>query len=141
MRRPDKMALGTFVYADGFNPASWRHPGSPVHGSTNFAHMLNIARSPQGRPVIAQAGGSAAGIELAAEMAEIVFSLASSLDANRRFYETLKGRMPAFGALQDFVELVVPELQRRGLLRTEYSASTLRDHLGLSFPEGRYDQG
>ncbi len=101
MRRPDKMALPTFVYAYGFNQASSRHPASPVHGSTNFAHMLNLARSPQGRPVIAQAGGSAAGIELAAEMAEIVFSLATSLDANRRSYETLKGRMPAFGRPAD----------------------------------------
>jgi FMN-dependent oxidoreductase (nitrilotriacetate monooxygenase family) len=35
------------------------------------------------------------------------------------------------GGLADFVNLVVPELQRRGLFRTEYSGSTLRDHLGL----------
>jgi alkanesulfonate monooxygenase SsuD/methylene tetrahydromethanopterin reductase-like flavin-dependent oxidoreductase (luciferase family) len=32
----------------------------------------------------------------------------------------------------DFVEQVVPELQRRRLFRTEYGASTLRDHLGLT---------
>ena len=38
------------------------------------------------------------------------------------------------GAFEDFVELVVPELQRRGLFRTEYSGNTLRDHLGLSEP-------
>ena len=35
------------------------------------------------------------------------------------------------GTLDDFVELVVPELQRRGLHRTDYTASTLRGHLGL----------
>jgi len=42
--------------------------------------------------------------------------------------------MPAFfpGAFDDFVHLVVPELQRRGLFRTEYSGPTLRDHLGLA---------
>ena len=33
--------------------------------------------------------------------------------------------------LDDFVELVVPELQRRGLFRTAYEGRTLRDHLGL----------
>jgi N-acetyl-S-(2-succino)cysteine monooxygenase len=33
------------------------------------------------------------------------------------------------GAFDAFVDLVVPELQRRGLFRTEYSGSTLRDHL------------
>jgi alkanesulfonate monooxygenase SsuD/methylene tetrahydromethanopterin reductase-like flavin-dependent oxidoreductase (luciferase family) len=36
--------------------------------------------------------------------------------------------------LQDFVNLVVPELQRRGLFRTEYAGSTLREHLGLTRP-------
>jgi N-acetyl-S-(2-succino)cysteine monooxygenase len=42
--------------------------------------------------------------------------------------------MPAYfpGAFDDFVNLVVPELQRRGLFRKEYSGSTLRDHLGLT---------
>jgi hypothetical protein len=38
------------------------------------------------------------------------------------------------GGLQDFVKLVVPELQRRGLFRTEYAGTTLRDHLGLARP-------
>jgi len=38
------------------------------------------------------------------------------------------------GAFQDFVDLVVPELQRRGLFRTQYSGNTLRDHLGLTQP-------
>jgi FMN-dependent oxidoreductase (nitrilotriacetate monooxygenase family) len=36
--------------------------------------------------------------------------------------------------LDDFVDLVVPELQRRGLFRTDYSGTTLRDHYGLSRP-------
>jgi hypothetical protein len=34
--------------------------------------------------------------------------------------------------LVDFVANVVPELQRRGLFRTEYEASTLRGNLGLA---------
>jgi N-acetyl-S-(2-succino)cysteine monooxygenase len=38
------------------------------------------------------------------------------------------------GGLQEFVNLVVPELQRRGLFRTEYAGTTLRDHLGLARP-------
>ncbi|MGJ8515770.1 LLM class flavin-dependent oxidoreductase [Carnimonas bestiolae] len=36
--------------------------------------------------------------------------------------------------LETFVEQVVPLLQRRGLFRTDYRGSTLRDHLGLPFP-------
>lgn len=41
--------------------------------------------------------------------------------------------MPAYfpGAFDDFVDNVVPELQRRGLYRREYAGTTLRSHLGL----------
>jgi FMN-dependent oxidoreductase (nitrilotriacetate monooxygenase family) len=46
------------------------------------------------------------------------------------------------GGLDDFVNLVVPELQRRGLFRREYTGSTLRDHLGLARPANQFfDQG
>jgi alkanesulfonate monooxygenase SsuD/methylene tetrahydromethanopterin reductase-like flavin-dependent oxidoreductase (luciferase family) len=38
------------------------------------------------------------------------------------------------GSFEEFVRLVVPELQRRGLFRTEYTGSTLREHLGLARP-------
>lgn len=41
------------------------------------------------------------------------------------------------GSLNDFIELVTPELQRRGLFRTEYEGTTLRDNLGLPRPPDR----
>ena len=40
--------------------------------------------------------------------------------------------------LEDFAGAVVPELQRRGLFRTEYLGTTLREHLGLPLPASRY---
>jgi FMN-dependent oxidoreductase (nitrilotriacetate monooxygenase family) len=40
--------------------------------------------------------------------------------------------------LHAFVDLVVPELQRRGLFRSEYEGSTLREHLGLARPESQF---
>ena len=40
--------------------------------------------------------------------------------------------------LDDFVDLIVPELQRRGLFRTQYEGSTLRENLGLKRPENQY---
>ncbi len=48
--------------------------------------------------------------------------------------------MPPFlpGSLDDFVSMVIPELQRRGLFRTEYQGRTLREHLGLPRPPSRY---
>lgn len=41
-------------------------------------------------------------------------------------------------SLDDFVDLVVPELQRRGLFRTAYEGRTLRENLGLERPASRY---
>jgi FMN-dependent oxidoreductase (nitrilotriacetate monooxygenase family) len=38
------------------------------------------------------------------------------------------------GAYEDFVRFVVPELQRRGLFRTDFSGTTLRENLGLPVP-------
>ncbi len=38
------------------------------------------------------------------------------------------------GTFEDFVEHVVPELQKRGMYRADYTGSTLRDHLGLPRP-------
>jgi N-acetyl-S-(2-succino)cysteine monooxygenase len=40
------------------------------------------------------------------------------------------------GALNDFVDLVIPELQRRGVFRTDYEGRTLRENLGLPRPVG-----
>ena len=49
-------------------------------------------------------------------------------------YNVMPPMMP--NGLDDFVELVVPELQRRGLFRTAYRGRTLRDHLDLPRPAG-----
>jgi alkanesulfonate monooxygenase len=42
------------------------------------------------------------------------------------------------GSLDDFVDLVVPELQRRGIFRTEYEGRTLRENMGLIRPPNQY---
>jgi alkanesulfonate monooxygenase len=42
------------------------------------------------------------------------------------------------GGLDDFVDRVIPELQRRGLFRREYEGATLRENLGLPRPENRF---
>ena len=40
--------------------------------------------------------------------------------------------------LERFIRLVVPELRRRGLFRTEYEGTTLRENLGLGRPVNRF---
>jgi alkanesulfonate monooxygenase len=42
------------------------------------------------------------------------------------------------GGLDDFVDKVIPELQRRELFRKEYAGTTLRENLGLPRPENRF---
>jgi len=42
------------------------------------------------------------------------------------------------GGLDDFVDQVVPELQRRGIFRREYEGTTLRENLGLPRPPNRF---
>ncbi len=42
------------------------------------------------------------------------------------------------GGLDDFVEHVIPELQRRGLFRRDYEGTTLREHLGLPRLQNRF---
>ncbi|WP_085990862.1 LLM class flavin-dependent oxidoreductase [Oceanobacillus senegalensis] len=41
------------------------------------------------------------------------------------------------GGVKDFVEHVTPELQNRGLFRTDYEGTTLRDHLGLDYQKAK----
>ncbi len=68
---------------------------------------LNIERSPQGHPVIVQAGSSDAGRELAAATAEAIFTAWTSLAEAQAFYRDVKGRMARYGRRPDEL-LVLP---------------------------------
>jgi FMN-dependent oxidoreductase (nitrilotriacetate monooxygenase family) len=67
---------------------------------------LNMARCPQGHPVIIQAGGSPSGLELAARTADVVFSVVQELEAARRAYADLKGRMAKYGRHPDEIAVL-----------------------------------
>jgi FMN-dependent oxidoreductase (nitrilotriacetate monooxygenase family) len=67
---------------------------------------LNIARPPQGWPVIIQAGASEAGRQLAAETAEVVFAAGGSLEAGKAFYADVKGRMRKLGRDPDSMKIL-----------------------------------
>jgi FMN-dependent oxidoreductase (nitrilotriacetate monooxygenase family) len=58
---------------------------------------LNISRSPQGHPVVLQAGGSEAGQALAARTADVVFSVVQDIEEAKAGYASLKHRLPAYG--------------------------------------------
>jgi FMN-dependent oxidoreductase (nitrilotriacetate monooxygenase family) len=67
---------------------------------------LNIGRSPQGHPVVLQAGGSEAGQALAARSADIVFSVVQDIDEAKAGYASLKNRLPACGRQSEDVAVL-----------------------------------
>ncbi|MEE5150787.1 LLM class flavin-dependent oxidoreductase [Pseudomonas alliivorans] len=67
---------------------------------------LNVARSPQGQPVIVQAGSSEVGRDLAAQTAEVVFTAQTSLTSAQAFYADIKGRLDAYGRSVDSLKIM-----------------------------------
>jgi FMN-dependent oxidoreductase (nitrilotriacetate monooxygenase family) len=75
-----------------------------------FFHVtgpLNISRSPQGQPVIFQAGDSEQGRDLGARVGDAIFTHAASIEQGQAFAADLKGRAAALGRNPDDV-LIVP---------------------------------
>ena len=86
---------------------------------------------------LAQLAGGYSGLQMVGTPAQIADQMQSWLEAGASDgFNIMFPTVPA--GLDDFVDQVVPELQRRGLFRTEYAGSTLRDHLGLARPENRF---
>ncbi len=67
---------------------------------------LNMARPPQGHPVFAQASASATGLDMAARIAEIVFSPLHTLEAAQAFYRDLKARAARYGRTAESIKLL-----------------------------------
>ncbi|MFM0231890.1 LLM class flavin-dependent oxidoreductase [Paraburkholderia sediminicola] len=67
---------------------------------------LNVARSPQGWPVVVQAGASEAGRELAAQTAEVIFVAHQTLDEAQSFYRDVKGRLAKYGRSPDHLKIM-----------------------------------
>ena len=63
----------------------------------DISGRFNVPRSPQGRPVIFQAGDSDHGREFAAPAADAIFSRHGTLTEGQAFYADVKGRLPAYG--------------------------------------------
>ena len=199
---------GIFLNPGKMHPLNYRGKYFSVDGP------LNISRSPQGRPVIFQAGTSPEFMDIASKHAEGVLVNGDDFNYVKQFSEELRrrvalaGRAPEdllimptqqiivgrteseanekfqelqglsppgyripkpqfFGSaetvadmiehwyqagamdlllirqehpsgIDDFIDLVVPVLQEKGIFRKEYESETLRENLGLPFPENRY---
>jgi FMN-dependent oxidoreductase (nitrilotriacetate monooxygenase family) len=128
----------------------------PNHSGRFFkvAGPLNLPRSPQGYPLLVQAGSSEDGKELAARYAEAVFTAQQTLADGKRFYGDLKARTRAFGRDPDTIKIlpgIVPvigsteaeahaldaELDR--LIKPEYALNQLAQTLRVSPDELKLD--
>jgi FMN-dependent oxidoreductase (nitrilotriacetate monooxygenase family) len=71
---------------------------------------LNIARPPQGWPVLVQAGSSGAGMHLAANCADVVFTAQTTLGGAQKFYRELKERLSQAGRQPDSCKIFLGTL-------------------------------
>jgi FMN-dependent oxidoreductase (nitrilotriacetate monooxygenase family) len=99
---------------------------------------LSIPRSPQGRPVIMQAGSSDRGREFAARWAEVVFTVQRGHDEMRAFYQDLKSRMEAVGrkpnecAILPAISVVLGETESIAQERADYLDSLIDPELSVA---------
>ncbi|MFD4675646.1 LLM class flavin-dependent oxidoreductase [Lentzea sp. NPDC058450] len=97
--------------AESFLRTAWKlfdtgvGPFSHTDEHFDISGTFGVPRSPQGRPVILQAGDSEEGREFAAATADAIFSRHGTLEAGQKFYADVKGRLAKYGRTHD--QLVV----------------------------------
>ena len=104
---------------------------------------LSVARTPQGRPLLVQAGASEQGLEIAAASADVVYSAAQDLGSAQAYYATLKGRLAKHGresgdllvmpGITPFIGRTMQEAQDR----YEQLNALVDPRLGLSYLYGQ----
>jgi FMN-dependent oxidoreductase (nitrilotriacetate monooxygenase family) len=102
---------------------------------------LNVACSPQGRPVLVQAGASGTGRDVAARLAELVFTAATTFEQAKEFYDDVRQRIPRFGRTQDQVKVmpgfypVVAPTASEAQEKYDYLQSLIQKPVGISILE------
>ena len=139
------------VYADGAKVREIGHAGEhfKVRGP------LNVQRSPQGWPVLVQAGSSESGRGFAARYAEAVFTAHQTLTDAQTFYDDLKQRALEYGRDPEAVKIlpgIVPvigateaeararEAELNALIRPEYALPQLAELLQVDVSELQLDR-
>ncbi|MEU0820070.1 NtaA/DmoA family FMN-dependent monooxygenase [Streptomyces mirabilis] len=82
---------------DSWTPEGVARPFAHQGRHFDIAGEFGLPRSPQGQPVVIQAGDSDEGREFAAATADVVFTRHGPLDAGREFYADVKGRLATYG--------------------------------------------
>ncbi len=99
---------------------------------------LTVQRSPQGRPIIVQAGQSEEGRALAARTAEVIFTVQQDLDEARAFYADIKARAVKYGRAPGSIKImpgllpVVGKTRKAAEERLERIQNLIDPELGLA---------
>jgi FMN-dependent oxidoreductase (nitrilotriacetate monooxygenase family) len=129
---------GDEIVADQARGEFLRRPevGTFSHHDQHFAidGAFTTPRSPQGRPVIFQAGDSEEGREFAAATADAIFTRHATYDAGRAFYADVKGRLAAYGRRPE--QLVVLPAATFVLGDTDAEAAELAQEVRLQQVSG-----
>ena len=80
---------------------------------------LNVARTPQGRPIIIQAGASDQGRELAAATADVIYAAAQTIEDACAYYDDVKGRMAQYGREPEHLKIMPGIMAVPGRTRQE----------------------
>ncbi|MCR8657155.1 LLM class flavin-dependent oxidoreductase [Paenibacillus endoradicis] len=123
------------IYAEGNKIHPINHEGQwfKVKGP------LNIPRSPQGQPVVVQAGSSDDGKELAARTAEVIFTAWQTLEEAQAFYKDVKGRLSKYGRQEDELKImpgvfpIIGDTEEEALQRKQYFDSLIPEELGIQY--------
>ncbi|MEV6067633.1 LLM class flavin-dependent oxidoreductase [Nocardia sp. NPDC052001] len=139
---------GVFADPDKVHTIDYRGERFQVRGP------LNSPRSPQGRPLLVQAGSSESGKEFAAHYAEAVFTAQRTLEEGQEFYRDLKSRLAKFGRSADELKVLpglVPfiadteeeakalEQEFTDLISPDYALRQLSSLLGIDLTEHALD--
>ena len=118
----------------------WQGGSFQGHDGQSFSvrDPLDLPHSPQGAPVMVQAGASDIGRDLAARTADVVFTAAQTFEEAKAFYDDLKGRMAAYGREPDDIKImpgvspVVAETEVEAREKHEELQALIPDDVGLA---------
>lgn len=131
------------------------HPARHTGRHFRVQGALSVPRSPQGRPLLVQAGSSPTGRDFAARVAEAVFTAHQTLSDAQEFTHDLRSRVAAHGRRPDAVAVlpgIVPVLgsteaeaadlarQLDELIVTDYGVAQLSGMLGLDLADHPLDR-
>ncbi|MFK0187378.1 NtaA/DmoA family FMN-dependent monooxygenase [Streptomyces rubiginosohelvolus] len=91
---------------DSWTPDGVSRPFAHEGPQFTVSGEFTVPRSPQGHPVVIQAGDSSEGRGFAASAADIIFTRHGTLEAGRDFYADVKGRLAAYGREADSLKIM-----------------------------------